>query len=374
MSAPAGRTILVAGGGTGGHVTMALALAESFQAAGDEVLLLGSERDVEQRMLADVEFERLTLPARQVMGQRRLAAARAVIGLAGPAWRARRLLRERRVDLVVSVGGYAAMPAVLAARTRRTPLVLVEPNAIPGRTNRLAAARARRVFVGFEAAAARFPARVRKRVRVTGIPLRPGRTHALIAHERRHPTPPLRILVTGGSQGAHQLNELMQGALSSIDPARIEVVHQTGSDDLEAVRGAYAAAGIHAEVVGFDPALAEKLAWADLVVARAGALTVAELMVAGMPSILVPYPYAADDHQTANARSLREAGAAVVLDPHDLGVPEFTKTLDALVSDPERLVAMGLAARRLASPDASERIVAECHALLDSDTRGARRW
>jgi UDP-N-acetylglucosamine--N-acetylmuramyl-(pentapeptide) pyrophosphoryl-undecaprenol N-acetylglucosamine transferase len=362
------RRWAVAGGGTGGHVTPALALAERIRARGDEVLLLGSDRGLEQRLVPAAGFELATVPAGQVMGRGPLARLGAALAIARGAWSARRLLAERRIEIVVSVGGYAAVPAVLAARSRRLPIALVEPNAMPGRANRLCARWAKRIFVQFEQAASRLAPAGDPRVRSTGIPLRAELVQAFRdAPPRRAVAPPVRLLVFGGSQGARQLNDAMIELAPGLDASRLHIVHQTGEACRERVDAAYRAASIPAEVIAFAPDMPRRYREADLALCRAGALTVAELAMAGLPALLVPYPFAADDHQTANARALVEAGAAELLESRPLDTAELGRRLTALASAPETLHAMGEAAAKLARPNAAERIVDACAELIGAE-------
>lgn len=373
MSETTPRRWVVAGGGTGGHVTPALALAERIAARGDAVLLLGARQGLEARLVPEAGFELVTLPARQLMGRRlgaRLCAAPAMAVACAAAWCA---LGRARADLVVSVGGYASVPAVVAALARRIPLALVEPNAVPGRANRAAARFARRIFVGFDAAAEVFARSVgRERLRTPGIPLRSALVEAFGQQgARRVPAPPFRLLIFGGSQGARQINEAMIEAAPSLDAQLLEIFHQTGEADRERVAAAYAAVGLRAEVVAFEPDMPARYRWADLALCRAGALTVAELAMAGLPALLVPYPFAADDHQLANARALADAAAARVLPSRPLPAPAVVKAINSAFEDPEELQAMSARAARLARPDAAERIVQECAALVSGSEEGA---
>jgi UDP-N-acetylglucosamine--N-acetylmuramyl-(pentapeptide) pyrophosphoryl-undecaprenol N-acetylglucosamine transferase len=361
---------LVAGGGTGGHVTPALALAEELVAGGDEVLILGSERGLENELVPAAGFALVTLPSQQFVGKSLAHRLRAVVGLARTTAGALRVLRRFRPDVAVSVGGYAAAPAVLAAALTRTPLAILEPNAIPGRVNRLAARLARRVFVGLEAAGARLAVSP-ERVRAFGVPLRRALLVSFGASTpRRRPAPPFRLLVFGGSQGARQLNAALRDALPHLAGVPLEVFHQTGAADREAVAEAYAKAGVAARVVAFEPDMPARYRWADLAVCRAGALTVAELALAGLPAILVPLASAADDHQTANARALEAAGAARRLDPRGLSGKELAEALAGLLADPDALAGMGRRAAALARPDAAGRIARECRELARA-RRGA---
>ena len=366
MTGASARCWVVAGGGTGGHVTPALALAERIAARGDRVVVLGGRTGLETRLVPQAGFELVALPARAVMGRSaagRLLALPAIAAACASAWST---LGRLRAGIVVSVGGYASVPAVVAAAARGLPIALVEPNAVPGRANRAAARLARVCFAGFEATArALAPAARGRRVVVSGIPLRRSLVAAFSgAAPRRVPTPPFRLLVFGGSQGAHQLNEAMVEVARGLDPREVEIFHQTGAADRERVAAAYAQAGIRAEVVDFESDMPRRYRWADLALCRSGALTVAELAMAGLPALLVPFPHAADDHQRANALALAEAGAARLLEARPLAPAELARALVGAFEKPAELAAMAEAAGRLARPDAAERIVEECTALF----------
>jgi UDP-N-acetylglucosamine--N-acetylmuramyl-(pentapeptide) pyrophosphoryl-undecaprenol N-acetylglucosamine transferase len=352
-------------------VTPALALAERIEARGDAVVIMGSQRGLEARLVPEAGIELVRLPAQQIMGRglaARLAAAPAMLRACAAAWKR---LGANRTDIVVSVGGYASVPAVAAAWIRRIPVVLVEPNAVPGRANRAAARGARRVYVQFEAAAAAFARSAGcAHVRTPGIPLRRQLVEAFTAEPpRRTPTKPFRLLVFGGSQGARQINETMIEAVPTLDAANLAIFHQTGAEDRERVADAYAKAGIDATVVEFENDMPSRYGWADLAVCRSGALTVAELTLAGLPALFVPYPYAADDHQAANARAVADAGAARVLDSHSLTGAGLAKELLDLFDAPGELQSMSAAALKLAHPDAAEQIIEDCAALLAAEVR-----
>ncbi len=356
----------VAGGGPGGHVTPALAIAEQVAARGDEVFLLGSSHGLETRLVPDAGFELVALPARQVMGQGLVGRLRAAVSIAAGCFAARRVLRQRRPQVVVSVGGYASLPAVVAAASLGIPVALVEPNARPGRANRLMARFASRIFVHFPEAAALLSRQADDpRVLRPGIPLRRALVAAFGAQEkRRTPTLPLRLLVFGGSQGARQINEIMMECASALRDGPFEVFHQTGEADRERVAAAYAEAGLQATVVAFERDMPSRYRESDIALCRSGALSVAELALAGLPSLLVPYPFAADDHQAANALALARVGAARVLPHRPLTAHDVMDALSSLAASPDALVAMGEAARKLARPDAALRIVDACAALI----------
>jgi UDP-N-acetylglucosamine--N-acetylmuramyl-(pentapeptide) pyrophosphoryl-undecaprenol N-acetylglucosamine transferase len=353
---------VVAGGGTGGHVTPALALAEQIRKRGDAVLLMGTDRGLETRLVPEAGFELLALPAQPIFGRSLAARAQTLPSFARACWSAWRALGSFDTDFVISVGGYASMPAVIAAALRRTPIALVEPNAIPGRANRAAARFAKRIFVQFERATQIFSqAGAADRVRNTGVPLRENLIAAFRnLPKRRIARPPYRLLIAGGSQGARQINNAMIEAAPQLDASRIEIFHQTGEVDRERTEAAYRAAGLRTEVVAFEPDMPARYRWADLALCRSGALTVAELALAALPALLVPYPFAADDHQTANAAALVAAGAARMLDENPLGGKRIARALREAFEAPEQLAAMGDAAAKLARPDAAARIVEDC--------------
>jgi UDP-N-acetylglucosamine--N-acetylmuramyl-(pentapeptide) pyrophosphoryl-undecaprenol N-acetylglucosamine transferase len=257
---------------------------------------------------------------------------------------------------------------VIAAVLRRIPIALVEPNAMPGRASRLAARFARGAFVQFEATARAL--RHAGSVTVTGAPLRAALVAAFAnAPPRRPPGKPLRLLVFGGSQGARQINDAMIEAAPRLPREGFSIFHQTGEADRERVANAYAAAGVAARVVAFERDMPARYAECDLALCRSGALTVAELAMAGLPALLVPYPFAADDHQSANARAVAEAGAAIVLPARPLVTDDLLRALAELAARPEQLIEMGAAAARLARRDAAARIVATCAGWGDERKR-----
>lgn len=360
------RRWIIAGGGTGGHVTPALALGEAIAARGEEVLFIGSTHGLESRLVPLAGFRLEVLPSEQFMGRNLWGRLRGALSIVRSVVSAHRIIRKFDADAVLSVGGYAAMPAALAAWTSRRPLFLVEPNAIPGRVNRLTARFARSVFVGFEVTRRRLPAGTDSRC--VGVPLRRALYRAFADGKRtQRPTTPLRILVFGGSQGARQLNENVPEALARLAKNSVEVFHQTGEADRETVSSRYAELGIPADVVAFEVDMPKRYRWADLAICRAGALTVAELALAGMPALLVPYTFAADDHQTANARALETAGAARCLKGNPLDPASLAQNVAEFVTSPGRLLRMREAATRLARPNAAKEIIDHCVSRMNGD-------
>jgi UDP-N-acetylglucosamine--N-acetylmuramyl-(pentapeptide) pyrophosphoryl-undecaprenol N-acetylglucosamine transferase len=356
---------VISGGGTGGHVTPALALGEALRRAGERTLFVGGQRGIEARLVPEAGFELVTLDARPVLGRGPLARLAALFALARATLRARRLLRERGARLVIAVGGYASVPAALAAVIAGIPVVLVNTDAVPGLANRVLARIAKRVFVGWPGAAAHFRG---GQAEVSGVPLRDALRRAFAANagdDKRGADEPLHLFAFGGSQGARQINDALLAAAPALDPARVAVVHQTGEADRERVEAGWRAAGFDAVVVAFERDMPSRYRWADLVVCRAGAISVAELTLAGRPALLVPLAHVGGGEQFANARELERAGAARVLDSRSLSHEEFTRELLALLHDPARLREMGRRAASLAKPDAADAIVAQCRALLE---------
>jgi UDP-N-acetylglucosamine--N-acetylmuramyl-(pentapeptide) pyrophosphoryl-undecaprenol N-acetylglucosamine transferase len=345
----------------------ALALGEALAQDGHKSVFLGSQRGLETKLVPEAGFELVALSSGQVMGRGLLGKISGALAILGTVAGARRALKQHRSEIVVSVGGYAAMPATLAAVLMRLPIVLVEPNAVPGRVNRLTARFAKRVFPAFDIAADRLDARARSEV--LGVPLRQALVDGFASKDaRRSPTAPFRLLVFGGSQGARQINEAMMAAAPRLAALEVEVFHSTGEADQGRVSEAYEKAGLPATVVAFERNLPARYAWADIAICRAGALTIAELALSGLPALLVPYPYAADDHQAANAHELEKLGAARRLrglEDAEAGGAVIVKTLSELFADSDTLVAMQRASRTMARPNAAREITAACCALLE---------
>jgi UDP-N-acetylglucosamine--N-acetylmuramyl-(pentapeptide) pyrophosphoryl-undecaprenol N-acetylglucosamine transferase len=332
------------------------------------MLFVGTERGIESRVLAHEGFELAMITARPVMGRGFLQAAGALLSLPRGFWQSLRLLRTRRAAFVLGVGGYTSPPVLMAARLLGVPRAILEPNAYPGMANKVLGPIADLVFVAFREAAGYFPA---ARVRVTGMPVRrgfeePSERGAAGTVARR------TLLVFGGSQGARAINDAMIAALPQWTAMRdrLVIVHQTGEADHARVKAAYERAGVQAEVVPFLFEMPKALRSADLVVSRAGAITLAELTVCGKPAVLIPLPHAIYQHQAHNARVLAEAGGAVVVPQEELTGGRLAQEVAALLGDPERLRAMGERSRGLGKPAAAETIVRECLQLIRQGARG----
>ena len=358
--------IVIAGGGTGGHVTPALALGEVLRERGAELVFVGAERGIEKRLVPEAGFELVLLDARPVIGRGLAERIGALVALARATLSARTLLRARKIALVISVGGYASVPAALAAALAGVPLVLVNTDAVPGAANRLLARFAARIFAGFAGTVEALPAAAARRASVTGVPLRRALRDKFAdaaSAARADASRPAQLFVFGGSLGARQINELMIASAKALAEARVEVFHQTGEADRERVAAAYQAAGAHAETVAFERDMPRRYAWADLVVCRAGAISVAELALAGRAALLVPLAHVGGGEQFANARELERAGAARVLESRGLEPETFAKALFELLADRARLAEMGARAAAAAKPNAAEAIAEACLAL-----------
>ena len=357
MNAP----VLIMAGGTGGHVFPALALARLLRARSRRVIWLGTRRGLEARVVPAEGFDIEWLSVGGLRGKGAMTLLAAPFRLLRALWQALRIMRRYRPGVVVGLGGFVTGPGGLAAWLCRRPLVIHEQNAIAGFTNRALAPLAREVLTAFPSAMA-----TRRNVRMIGNPVRAD-IAALPAPATRFAgrDPTLRLLVVGGSLGALRLNECVPGALALLDHdagmPRFTVRHQAGEKLIDKAHAAYREAGVTGEVAPFIADMAEALGWADLVVCRAGALTVAELAAAGVGAVLVPYPHAVDDHQTHNARYLVDAGAAQCIADAALTPQHLADVLRQLCgAGRSSLLPMAEAARRMALPAAAQQLLAAC--------------
>jgi UDP-N-acetylglucosamine--N-acetylmuramyl-(pentapeptide) pyrophosphoryl-undecaprenol N-acetylglucosamine transferase len=344
-------------GGTGGHLFPALAVAHWLQQHGCRITWLGSRTGMENRLIPDYGYSLETLQVKGVRGsglKRRLAAP---FTISRALWQAHRILRHTRPALVLGMGGFATGPGGLAARMMRIPLVIQEQNAIPGLTNRLLARFATKVFEAFPGSfgAEALAETVGNPVRQDILSIEAPKVRFTQREGR------IRLLVLGGSLGARALNQCLPEALSLIpETLRPEVRHQAGEKLLAETLARYREMGVEAQVIAFENDMAGAYAWADLVICRAGALTISELAVAGLGSVLIPYPYAVDDHQTRNAQFLVDADAAYLIPQPSLDGPNLSRLLGSLCADRGKLLAMAVAARKLAKPDAASQVGRYC--------------
>ncbi|TCZ63166.1 undecaprenyldiphospho-muramoylpentapeptide beta-N-acetylglucosaminyltransferase [Roseicella aquatilis] len=371
MRGPAVDPIVIAAGGTGGHLFPAEALAAELLARGERIALMTDARSTAFESPAFANAERFVLRGSGLSGRGALRAAKGALALGAGTLQARGLLRSLHAAAVVGFGGYPSVPPLLAALTmlgRRPVTVLHEQNAVLGRANRLLAPRADLLALSHGTTTG-----VPKgaRVEVVGNPVRPALA-ALAGGAYPGTEGALRLLVLGGSLGARIFADVVPGAVAALPEAlrgRLLVTQQCRPEDLNRVREAYAGAGVPAELSSFFPDVAGRLANAHLVVARAGAGTVAELACAGRPAILVPLPHAIDDHQAANARALAEAGAAIVMPQARLTPESLAAQLAALLSDPRGLARAAASAARLAQPDAARRLADLLLSLVRAQAR-----
>ena len=359
--------IIVAGGGTGGHLFPGIAIAREFMARNPEsrVVFVSTGRPLELEILARAGFPHERINAEGIKGRGLFAKMRALFKIPGSIWDALGVMRRFTPDLVVGVGGYSSGPVVVAARLCGVRCVLQEQNILPGITNRMLARWVDRIYVSFEAT--RFGAH-RAPVILTGNPVRKEIADGGADSDEFHADGadrPFRLLVLGGSQGAHSINQAMADAAKQFgDIGAVHIVHQTGAQDEETVRAAYEEQSISAEVRAFFDDMPQRYRMADLIVCRAGATTVAEISAVGKPAVFIPFPHAADNHQELNARTLAEAGAAEIILEKDLDGGSLADRIRWLAGHPEALASMAVRARRLGRPGAASDIVGDCYELL----------
>jgi UDP-N-acetylglucosamine--N-acetylmuramyl-(pentapeptide) pyrophosphoryl-undecaprenol N-acetylglucosamine transferase len=340
------------GGGTGGHVFPALAVARVLRDRGHRLLFIGTREGMEARLVAEAGFEIEYISAGQLnrVGLRRQLQTAAQLPFSIAA--ARRILKRFRPQAVFSTGGYVAGPVMAASILLRIPLVVMEPNAIPGFANRKIAKRVYRALLGFEAAAKWFPP---GKTEVTGLPVRPE-----FFRLQPKSTGPFTLLITGGSRGARRLNIASRESwpLFRNNSSLVRIVHQTGAAEHNSLASEFQSAGIDGQLTPFIGNMAEVFAQADLVLARAGAGAVNEIAAAGMPSILVPLPFAADDHQRKNAEALVAAGGARIVPDAEMNGERLFREVESLRHRPEELSSMRDRVRQFAYPGAAERAAA----------------
>ena len=352
---PGTKTLLIAGGGTGGHVFPAVAVAREWLRRGIEgdrkVVIVGTERGLEAKLVpqAGLPLETIRVAGLKGMGGAKLLRNAAMLPLG--LWDSAAIIRRNNFQVAFGVGGYASGPMMLLATLHSIPTVIFEPNVEPGFTNRILADRATRVAAAYEETAQRLG---RKSV-VTGCPVR----KEFFAVPRKEHRAPFTLLITGGSRGALPINRVVVDALDLLSARKNQlfIVHQTGERDYNAVRVAYAQREFNAEVVPFIENMAERFAQADLIVCRSGAITVAEVSAAGRAAIFIPFGAATDAHQMRNAQAMQSAGAARLLPQDELGPERLATEIFSLLDQPWRISEMEEHARSLAKPRAAEDIV-----------------
>jgi UDP-N-acetylglucosamine--N-acetylmuramyl-(pentapeptide) pyrophosphoryl-undecaprenol N-acetylglucosamine transferase len=367
--------LLIAGGGTGGHLFPGVALAEELRAREPDaqIRFVGTRRGIEARVLPPLGWDLALIEVSGLKTVGVLGALRGMVRLPRALWQARRVVREFAPDAVIGVGGYASGPVVLMARLGGVPTAICEQNSIPGLTNKLLGRVARAVFVSFDGTRRFFKP---QNTVVSGNPVRRELVQKLLDSSTTATTPPpapavtsvgarVHVLVSGGSLGAVAVNELAAKALIALaETVPLSIVHQTGDKGLDATASRYAAAGVAAECQAFIKDMASAYHRADLIIGRAGATTVAELAITGKPAVFIPYPFAADNHQELNAREMAEAGAALMFKQSELTAEALAEALRPLVTDAARRAEMGAKMKALARPNAAATVIDWCMSQL----------
>jgi len=348
-----GLKLLIAGGGTGGHVFPAMAIAREWMSREGEreVLFVGTQRGIEARLVPEAGYPLETIRSAGLKGIGGMRLARNAAKLVPAMWDSFSILRRHKFCAALGVGGYAAGPMMLAAVLRGLPTVVFEPNAEPGFTNRVLARMVMRIATAYEA-----PTKLwGSKATLTGIPVR----SEFFAIPACLPASPFRLLITGGSQGARIINRTFMDAadLLAQNKDRIRIVHQTGERDYNDVRASYSQRGIDAEVLPFIGNMSERFAQADLIVCRAGAITAAEVAAAGRAAIFIPFGASTDSHQLRNAQEMERAGAARLIPEPQLTAERLAQEIFSLLDKPAELQAMAENARRLSKPHAVQEIV-----------------
>jgi len=364
---------VIAGGGTGGHLFPGMAIAEAFveREKGNEVLFIGTERGIEAKVLPGGKFPLKTIHAKPIQGKSPLEKVKAVGGIPMAISEACTILKEFQPELVLGVGGYASGPALLAAFLLGMKRAIQEQNVMPGLTNRVLKWFSHRIFVSFEEAKKYFP---KKRTILTGNPIRKEFFTTLREGKgEKKNRDRFTLLVFGGSAGAHRINRAMVEALGDLQAMKssMKIIHQTGKEDFEFVSEEYQKMGFEALVKPFFEDLPVHYRIADLVVCRSGAGSVAELAVCGKAALLIPYPYAAHQHQWINAKKLADLGAAKMILDQELNGKIMAQAILHLHDHPEERAAMEETIQRLARPRAAEEIVDHCYALVGKEKQGS---
>ena len=366
MNRPSAKkmSVLIMAGGTGGHVFPALAVANELRARGADINWLGTGRGIENRLVPAANIPLHLIKVEGVRGRGVLGLAKAPFLICYAVMQAVNLIRQINPDVVVGFGGFASGPGGLAAKLLGKPLVIHEQNAVAGTTNRLLAKVANTVLAAFPDAF-----RSISTVQVVGNPVREEIKNLEPAPERyaarAQQNTPLQLLIVGGSLGAKAINELMPAALGELPPeCRPSVWHQTGKGHVEATTALYMQYQVNAKLAEFIDDMAAAYAWADIVVCRAGALTVSELMTAGVAAILIPLPSAIDDHQTFNAKNLTDAGAGIALVQKDLTAAKMAALLLTELADRNHLLSMAEKAQQLAKPHAAAQVANICEEIV----------
>jgi UDP-N-acetylglucosamine--N-acetylmuramyl-(pentapeptide) pyrophosphoryl-undecaprenol N-acetylglucosamine transferase len=360
--------LIITGGGTGGHLFPGISLAQAMMQANPdcEVLFIGTDRKVDKTALADLGFTVMTIKSQGIKGKKLSAKIMALLQQPAALFEAAGIIRKFKPDLVFGVGGYVSGPVILAARLLGIKTCIHEQNSIPGLANRVLGYIADRIFVSLPGSEKYFP---ESKTILSGNPVRRAIVEEAKKMRQKKYQEPLTLLILGGSQGARPLNSLMLAAAENTLVERTplpQIIHQTGEHDEVYVREKYAELGITAQVKSFFSDMAEIYAQADLVISRAGATTLAELTVFHKPVILVPYPFAADNHQEINGSYLVEAGGGLMFRQSELDGKKLGRAIMRLLSDTKLLAEMSANSGKVAKPEATETIVTRCMKLLNN--------
>ena len=352
--------IVIAGGGTGGHIFPAISIAEEIMKWSDdnEVLFVGTNNGMEKDLIPSLGFNLEIINSRGIIGKGFMYKIKSMISALNGIFSSFSILRSFQPDLVLGVGGYVSGPTVLSAYLSFIPTAICEQNTVPGVTNRILSKFTRKIFVTFKDSKDYFP---EKKVVVTGNPLRSRLIEKSLIKEEKKPG--FNVFIMGGSQGATKLNILIPGALAELKKKDLKVVHQTGRNNMEEVTDRYKELGLNAEVHTFIDDIAEYYRNSDLIISRSGAGAISEITAFGKASLLIPYPHAAHNHQYLNARFMENAGASVVIKEEDITEQYLTGNIQEILRD-NRLTAMSEASRKLAKPDAAKEIVEQLYSLV----------
>ncbi|MBS1806864.1 MAG: undecaprenyldiphospho-muramoylpentapeptide beta-N-acetylglucosaminyltransferase [Acidobacteria bacterium] len=347
------RSVIIAGGGTGGHIYPGIAIAQEFKRRNPncEVIFIGTARGLETKIVPREGFKLELIEVAALKGVSITKRTKSLLMLPRSFFAVRSFIQKYKPDVVIGVGGYASGPMLLIASLMGVPTMVAEQNALPGFTNRVLARFVKAAAVSFEEAKSFF----RGKAEITGNPVRAE----FFTVPAKVPSETVNILITGGSQGARAINEAMITAIPMLEPHkdRLFITHQTGELDFEKVKAAYATSSLHVEVKPFIEKIVDEFAKADLVICRAGATTVAELAAASRPALMIPFPWAADDHQRKNAEAVERAGAGRMILQSELSGERLASELLVLIGDAARLAKMSAASKTLAHPDAAVRVV-----------------
>jgi UDP-N-acetylglucosamine--N-acetylmuramyl-(pentapeptide) pyrophosphoryl-undecaprenol N-acetylglucosamine transferase len=354
--------VVIAGGGTGGHLFPGIAIAEEILARGNthRIIFIGTKKGIEHRILRQLGYELQEIDIEGVKGRGLKALIKVTYQIPHSMWQSRQILKRFCPDAVIGVGGYASGPAVVTARIMGIPTAIAEQNAVPGITNRILSKFANLIFVTYAETKDWFP---QSKVIVSGNPVRKvfatGRAQAQEEKQYR------QLLIFGGSQGAEAINKNVIAMMPQLQKMKdkLRVLHQTGDREVETVRRAYEQFGLDAQVTPFIVNMADAYAAADLIICRAGATSLAEITAAGKAAILIPYPWAANDHQTKNAEALASAGAAVIINEHELNGQKLFGVIDDLLANKQKLRQMEEASVKLGNIKAAAKIVDACMEL-----------